>query len=117
MDIMPTSVAAVICQALSPALSQEAYGTTVFAPPGIYRIEGPLGFQGSTPRLASPAPATPRAFMQRLIFPRQAFQQHFPFVTREVTQQVVRARMFRTDDMMSGLMLRGQRLSTATTAA
>ena len=34
MDISPTSVAAVICQALSPDPSQVAYGITVFTPPG-----------------------------------------------------------------------------------
>src|SRR5215469_12070840 len=34
MDMSPTSVAAVICQALSPEPSQVGYGITVFTPPG-----------------------------------------------------------------------------------
>src|SRR5579863_6907247 len=35
MDINPTSVAAVICQELSPDPSQVGYGITVFTPPGL----------------------------------------------------------------------------------
>src|ERR1700733_13707696 len=74
MDISPTSVAAVICQALSPELSHDAYGITVFAPP---------------------APATPRASTQRFMFPMDGFRRHFPFVTPAVTRQVVKQGIFR----------------------
>src|ERR1700753_406597 len=118
MDISPTSVAAVICQALSPELSQVGYGITVFAPPGGYLgYEGPLGFQGHPPGCASPAPAAPRAFMQRLIFPMRGFQEHFPFVTRAVTWLVERLAMFRQCVLMSGLTTFAARLSVATTRA
>src|SRR5438552_5968868 len=47
MDISPTSVAAVICQALSPALSQLGYGFTM--PPWANRPAGSNVLAGSTP--------------------------------------------------------------------
>src|ERR1700760_854024 len=50
MDISPTSVAAVICQALSPALSQLGYGFTM--PPWANRPAGSNVLAGST--LAAP---------------------------------------------------------------
>src|SRR5579864_9259946 len=43
MDMSPTSVAAVICQALSPDPSQVGYGITVFTPPGATCMKGLSG--------------------------------------------------------------------------
>src|ERR1700722_1099663 len=116
MDISPTSVAAVICQALSPELSQVGYGITVFAPPGGYLEKEGLSGPRVTPLAARPAPATPRAFMQRFMFPMRGFRRHFPFVTRAVTWQVVRHGMFRECVAMSGLTEFTQHLSGASTA-
>src|SRR5580700_5978009 len=101
MDISPTSVAAVICQALSPELSQVGYGITVFAPPGGACYEAPLGFQGHPPGFLVPAPAAPRASTQRFMFPMGGFRRHFPFVTPAVTHQVVCAGIFRECVLMS----------------
>src|SRR5215469_2089505 len=69
MDMSPTSVAAVICQALSPEPSQVGYGITVLL-------------------LRRPA------FTQRSMFPMQGFRGHFPFVTPPVTCLVRIATMF-----------------------
>src|ERR1700744_3803082 len=54
MDISPTSVAAVICQALSPDPSQVGYGITLLTALGRACCEGPLGSQGSPPGLLVP---------------------------------------------------------------
>src|SRR5271165_1991980 len=93
MDMSPTSVAAVICQALSPAPSQVGYGITVFTPPGATCMRGLSGSRVA-PRARCPAPATPRACMQRLMFPIRGFRPDFPFVTPPVTPQVVYGLMF-----------------------
>src|ERR1700722_7642877 len=54
IDISPTSVAAVICQALSPDPSQVGYGITVFTPPGAACYEGATRVLGSPPGLCVP---------------------------------------------------------------
>src|ERR1700726_3602861 len=100
MDISPTSVAAVICQALSPDPSQVGYGITVFTPPGLPDMKGPLGDLGP-PSGLRPAPAAPRASTQRLMFPMRGFRRHFPFVTPAATWQVRHAPMFRECVAMS----------------
>src|SRR5580692_8840357 len=110
MDISPTSVAAVICQALSPLPSHEAYGLTFLLLQRATCYEGPLGFQGRPPGLC-PAPATPRAFMQRLMFPMRGFRQDFPFVTPSVTWQVEWTAMFHGCVAMSGVLARLPRLT------
>src|SRR5580700_7248991 len=93
MDMSPTSVAAVICQALSPDPSQVGYGITVFTPPGATCMKGLSGSRVA-PRAYCPAPAAPPAFMQRLMFPMRGFRGHFPFVTPAVTWQVGMPAMF-----------------------
>src|SRR5580700_3609488 len=117
MDISPTSVAAVICQALSPELSQVGYGITVFAPPGGACYEAPLGFQGHPPGFLVPAPAAPRASTQRFMFPMGGFRRHFPFVTPAVTRQVVGAGIFRECVLIYRASARTGRPGGAATAA
>src|SRR6185437_5631344 len=51
MDMSPTSVAAVICQALSPDPSQVGYGITVLLLQGATCMKGLIGFQGRPPGL------------------------------------------------------------------
>ena len=92
MDISPTSVAAVICQALSPDPSQVGYGITVFTPPGAACMKGLSGSRVA-PGLAGP-PGRSACLMQRLMFPMRGFRPHFPFVTLPVTCQVECAVMF-----------------------
>src|SRR5215471_21387967 len=56
MDMSPTSVAAVICQALSPDPSQVGYGITVFTPPGATCMKGLSGSRvAARADLAAPA--------------------------------------------------------------
>src|ERR1700685_680766 len=105
MDISPTSVAAVICQALSPLPSHEAYGLTFLLLQRATCYDGPRGFRGR-PRGLCPAPAAPRAFMQRLMFPMRGFHQHFPFVTPSVTWQVGSTAMFSGCVVMYGVLAR-----------
>src|SRR6185312_17176287 len=66
MDISPTSVAAVICQALSPALSQLGYGFTM--PPWANRPAGSNVPAGSTRPLRIPARHMSHARVSR-VFP------------------------------------------------
>src|SRR5580693_10168854 len=61
MDISPTSVAAVICQALSPELSQVGYGITVFTPPGAPDMKGLSGSR-VTPRACQSRPGRSACF-------------------------------------------------------
>src|ERR1700730_18336889 len=117
MDISPTSVAAVICQALSPELSQEAYGITVFAPPGGCLIRRASRVPGSPPGFASPAPAAPRASTQRFMFPMGGFRRHFPFVTPAVTHQVVCVGIFRECVLIAWTSGCARQLSGTATAA
>src|SRR3974377_2580381 len=68
MDISPTSVAAVICQALSPDPSQVGYGITVLLLQGLPAMKGPLGFQGRPPGLLA-RPGRSACLIQRFMFP------------------------------------------------
>src|SRR5450756_717901 len=79
--------------------------------------EGAYRVPGSPPGLASPAPATPRTYMQRLMFPIREFHQHFPFVTPAVTRQVEPPAMFPECVMMSALWARSALPGAATTGA
>ena len=74
MDISPTSVAAVICQELSPELSQLGYGFTL--PPW-----GNKAFWGSNLWAGS----TPAALYLQGMCPMRGFREYFSVVTRPVT--------------------------------
>src|SRR5258708_36499726 len=97
MDISPTSVPAVSCQAVSPLpIIQYGYGLTVFTLLQGLPVKGPTGTRGSPPGLAGPAPAAPLTCLQRLMFPMDGFRGHFLFVTRAVMCLATSRSMFQT---------------------
>src|SRR6266480_1929935 len=74
IDISPTSVAAVICQELSPALRKAGYGFTM--PPGAL-----LAFGVQRPRWLRPGRFV---FLQGMC-PMRGFREYFSVVTQPVT--------------------------------
>src|SRR6266581_6508009 len=74
MDISPTSVAAVICQELSPALSQLGYGFTM----------PPWGKRAFWVQLAGWLHYGRSVFLQGMC-PMRGFREYFSVVTRPVT--------------------------------